>query len=230
MGNSQGVKVIPVLLRWSIKTDEPDFPSHLVTFSPGQDLGNLPLEVGILLPTVPGNRVILETLQQPDINLEKTALGIFAADHFLNLDSLLPKLRRAKVSWVCNLPTLAQYEPNFRLYLSEIELTPEQEAEQLARCRDAGFNTLLAISGEIDRTVLENLRPDAIAIVPSVAEFSKGFPTLERLKTIEAEIKQDLTASGFKGTVLSYREQSDNPVGPCLCRPTVIEPTDLIQT
>ena len=146
LGNSKPVKVIPVLLRWPIKTNDPDFPDSVITFSPGQNLGSLPLEIGILLPTVPGNRVIMEALLQPNTRLEKVAIGIFASDPFLNSDSLLTRLQRANVRWVCNLPALAQYELNFQHYLSEIDMTLEREVKQLAKCRDVGFSTILVIS------------------------------------------------------------------------------------
>jgi len=98
-------------------------------------------------------------------------------------------------------------------------MTLEREVKQLAQCRDVGLSTMLVISQKMDAHLLESLNPDAIAIVPSVSEFTNGFPKLSKLKTIEAEIKQDLNALGYEKPVLCYRERSEESDIPCLCRP-----------
>lgn len=221
-----------MLLQWPIQLNkqELDLPNRVITFAPGQSLSKLPLEVGILLPTVAGNRVVLQALQNTHNSHEQTAIGLFAADHFLNLDIFLPKLQRANVQWVCNLPALAQHESDFQHYLSEVELTLDYEVKQLAQCRDAGFKTLLIVSERVAPALITKLQPNAIVIVPNVSEFTAGFPKLEQRERVEAELKKELVESGYQGPVLSYREQSEETIFPCLCRPFVIKQIDSTQT
>lgn len=219
-----------MLLRWPIRSTLPGFPTSVVTFSPGQELIGLPLEVGILLPTVAGNRAILDLLQAPHTSLERVVVGIFAADHFLKLSHLFPRLRRAKASWVCNLPTLAQHEANFQHYLSEIDLTLEHELSQLALCKEAGFKTLLIVTQRIDPVLLGGAQPDAIAIVPGVPEFTNGFPPIAQRQVLEAEVMQSLEAAGYQGPVLCYRDESEVSDVACLCRPSLIDQIGSIQT
>src|SRR3546814_19942806 len=91
---------------------------------------SLPPEVALLLPTTAGAdglSAALATMPATGLatGLERfadRALGLFLADPFLNIAGQVSRLRRAGVTRVANLPTVAPQDVDFAKQLADVRL------------------------------------------------------------------------------------------------------------
>lgn len=164
----------------------------------------------MLLPTTSGTKSILKQVEQNSSLFDGAAVGLFLPDVFINLSRTVSVLQKAKVNWVCNLPTTGQYDNEFKQYLSEVEMGVQKEIEMLSAFKKLGFKTLAIISSEKDALAFAHSKPDALGVIPQAATFSAGFPSLKLRISLESEVHTALENSGFKGAYLAYRSHKES--------------------
>jgi len=204
------------LLSWRVKNAKTEILSsfahleRILTFNPGFQPDQIPLEVALLLPTMSSNKAVLEDIQNNQSIAQTSAVGLFLTDHFLNFSNTIATLQNAGVKWVCNMPSVGLHDAEFKQYLSEVGMGIKREAEMLAAFQQQGFNILCIIASESDALQFGEMSPNAICVMPQVSNFATGFPSYNQRKQKEASISGKLDEAGWTGPNFCYRQESES--------------------
>ena len=93
-------------------------------------------------------------------------------------------MRQADLSWICNLPSVTQYDSAFRSHLDDIGLGYAKELEVLAKLQNAGFQTIACVNTPEDALLAQDHGHDAVFIVPSTDAYSEGLLSMS-LRTVQ---------------------------------------------
>jgi hypothetical protein len=228
------------LLTWQIvrraSTSARDWPlpPAILTARPPFSHESLPTEIGLLLPnTVGAGGFVAAVAAAPD-RLAGRALGLFLADPFLNVPGEVAGLRAAGVAWVANLPSVEQQDVDFAQQLEDVGLDFAREVDRLSQFRRAGLQVIAAVAGVPAATAVRLLAPQAVVVVPRIADFAAGFPSFRRRGALAREVKAAL--GDWAGPLLGLAtadEAAHETLWPdvldgVLCRPQPLPQPDAI--
>lgn len=190
----------------------------------------LPPEVALLLPNQDTNRLMMDALARPDPVIVNVGIGFFMADPFLNLDRIVGALRQAGIQWVANLPSVEQQDAVFTRQLTDIGLDHDRELSRLAALRGQGFRIAVSLSDADTAPAALAIDPDALIVLPRVADYAAGFPSFRQRGTVAQSIRQAAQAAGWTGPILGLGEASEvphqtlwpEPVDGLICRPAMV--------
>lgn len=226
------------LLTWEVarrgtrEARERPLPPAVVTLGPRFRHDSLPDEVGLLLPNSEGGGALISAVRGAPGSLGGAALGLFLADPFLNVAGEAASLRGSGVDWVANLPSVEQQDLEFTQQLEDVGLDFAQEVERLSLFRRQGFRLLAVVSSAAAAARVAPLDPEAIFVIPRVADFAAGFPSLHQRGAVAREIAQALRGHGCGGALLGLAAPSEmahetlwpRDIDGVVCRP---RPADL---
>ncbi len=199
------------LLHWKILPPPAcrAMPEGIITFAPAFTHPKLPIEALTLLPkTACSQGLLADIAENPELALNRI-VGLFITDPFLNLSRIAKDFGRRNVTWVANLPTIAQHDEEFRSLVGDVGFGVKNEMAALAQLSKAGMRTLGAISDPSDALIVAAARPDAVFILPDFACLTKGFTSLAtRLNLLEA-MCEALSKEGYDGPVFGLFEASE---------------------
>lgn len=190
-----------IVLRRSVARS-PDLPTAIITAAPPFRTENMPDEIGILLPTNGGPKQLIATVSSAPFLCTRSILGLFLANPFLNVRVDGARLTRSGVRWVANLPSVEQQDEEFSAQLADVELDRRREFENLAQFRAQGFMIAAVVATEAGAEAALAIGPDAIVVMPRVADFAAGFPSLRQRDTAARSVASALRAAGWQGPLL----------------------------
>jgi hypothetical protein len=228
------------LLTWQIvrraSTSARDWPLSpaILTAGPPFSHESLPAEISLLLPNTPGAGGLVAAVAAAPDRLAGRALGLFLADPFLNLPWEVAGLRAAGVSWVANLPSVEQQDVEFAQQLEDVGLDFAREVDRLGQLRRAGFQVIAVVAGVPAAAAVRLLAPQAVVVVPRIADFAAGFPSFRRRGALAREVKAAL--GDWTGPLLGLAtagEAAHETLWPdvldgVLCRPQPLPKPDAI--
>lgn len=200
MSTSRPVKT--VLWRIAAPRHADFLPSGFVTAAPTLPADQVPMEVGLLLPTGADHGGTLPALAATPAGMPGQGFGLFMANPFLAIDREAERLKSAGIQWVANLPSTHQQDAEFRQQLEDVHLDWTREVESLARFGALGLKRLAVLSDETVCKAVLAAAPEAVAILPRVADFAAGFPSMLRRGGPAQAIAETLRAEGWSGPVL----------------------------
>ena len=209
-------------------------PPAILTAGPPFSHESLPTEIGLLLPNTAGAGGLVAAVAAAPDRLAGRALGLFLADPFLNVPGEVDGLRAAGVAWVANLPSVEQQDVDFAQQLEDVGLDFAREVDRLGQFRRAGFQVIAAVAGVPAATAVRPLAPQAVVVVPRVADFAAGFPSFRRRGALAREAKAAL--GDWAGPLLGLAtadEAAHETLWPdvldgVLCRPQPLPQPDVI--
>ncbi len=215
----------PIRLR--DKVGEPLCPSGIITVAPGFSDEGLPEEVGILLPTNPGPARLIEQVLSAGLRPENTALGLCLASPFLNVPRDGARLAEAGFRWIANLPSVEQQDEDFTQQLADVELDQDEEISRLDGFRDLGFKTAVVVADRAGATAALEIDPEALLVLPRVADFAAGFPSLRQRGSAALGVAEAARDTDWHGLILGLAERSEvehealwpEPLDGVICRP-----------
>ena len=156
-------------------------PTGFVSISSAFRNDALPLESLALLPGGEGSQGFLKQIaEQP---LKGPGIGLFLSDPFLNIKQVSNQLKKLNISWLANLPSIAQHDEEFRGELADVNISVARELEVLNEFRQQGFHTLAAISSVDQASSIADYPSDAILVLQTTTDLQISFPSLpQRLK------------------------------------------------
>lgn len=164
-------------------------PREILTAGPPFSHESLPAEVSLLLPNTAGAGGLIAAVGSAPDRLAGRALGLFLADPFLNVPGEVAGLRRAGVASVANLPSIDQQDVEFVQQLEDVGLDFAREADRLGQLRRAGFEVIAVVAGVAAAAAVRPLDPQAVVLVPRIADFAAGFPSFRRRGALAREVK-----------------------------------------
>jgi hypothetical protein len=219
-----------IVLRSERKPALTSVPSSILTIAPQFHHENLPSEVGLLLPTNSGPRALIDTVVETPNLCRDAALGLFLADPLLNLTREHRRLSDAKVEWVSNLPSTEQQDIEFSQQLSDVGLDYKRERDMLASFRSAGFKIVAVVTDATAAAAMTEVYPEVVIVLPRIADFAAGFPSLHQRGSMTQEIFHVLQDAGWSGILLCLGETSElaherqwpDKVDGLICRPELV--------
>ncbi len=184
-------------------------PTGFLTAAPGLPAHAVPMEVGLLLPAGQGQGSIVDVVSNDPLVAHGMGVGLFMADPFLAVDREAARLKSAGVGWVSNLPSTHQQDTEFRQQLEDVGLDWGREVGCLARFGALGLKRLAVLCDEASCPEVLTARPEAIAILPRVADFAAGFPSMLRRGGSAQAIAATLRAKGWDGPVLVLGSEAE---------------------
>jgi len=184
-------------------------PSGFLTAAPGLPGHAVPMEVGLLLPAGQGQGSIIDSVSNDPLVAHGMGVGLFMANPFLDVDREAARLRSAGVHWVANLPSTHQQDAEFRQQLEDVGLDWQREVGCLARFGVLGLKRLAVLCDEASCTDVLAAGPEAIAILPRVADFAAGFPSMLRRGGSAQAVAGTLRAKGWDGPVLVLGSEAE---------------------
>lgn len=206
-----------------------DLPGAILTGAPRFQHDSMPNEIGLLLPTNNGAKSLIDAIvTRPDI-CATAILGLFLADPFLNLPIELGRLAAANIRWITNLPSIGQQDTDFEQQLTDVGLDFSREHKNIKEIKTQGFNTAVVVTDMATAKTAASLEPEAIIVLPRIADFAAGFPSLRQRRSIVQEISFTLEAAGWRGillglgenTELDHERQWPEALDGLLCRPQI---------
>ena len=141
----------------------------------------MPPEVALLLPG-PHSAA---PLPAKDRLPRGAGFGVFLANPILHIASLARELRAREITWIANLPSVIQHDEDFLRHLNDVGLGFAKEAALLRLLREAGLRVLAAVADAGQARQAAELGAAALAVLPPVAAFEAGFPSMrERAEQI----------------------------------------------
>lgn len=163
----------------------------------------------MLLPTSHGpGRLIDDITDDPSLCAD-AMLGLFLAGPFLNVALESTRLRRAKVRWITNLPSVEQQDLEFSRQLTDVGLDLERELECLAQFRSEGFRTAAVVADARGATAAAAIKPDVMIVLPRIVDFAAGFPSLRQRSTAVQSVAGAARHAGWSGIVLGLGDTSE---------------------
>lgn len=211
-------------LEWRIHRGDATaaLPTRLFAAHPRNAAAALPVEVAMLLPTQARNRHLPDHAL-PVSDPADSTLGLCLVDPFLRLDIVADRMQRHGIGWVSNFPSVAQHDPAFLSFLSDVESGFSDELARLKEMQDRGLRTLAILCHARDVPAAVQSGPDCIAYLPNVASFVAGFPSPAERNAQQSAIATALQGAGWSGPFLRYAlpEETPHQTGPALVRPVM---------
>ncbi|MZR32293.1 hypothetical protein [Sneathiella litorea] len=212
------------------KTEMVDIPAAVLTVAPQLRHENLPNEVGLLLPTNNGPRQLIDAIVGTPQICNGSMLGLFLADPLLNLAREEKRLSAAGVKWITNLPSTEQQDVDFSQQLSDVGLDIRRERDVLARLRSQEFRIAAVVSDVAGAVQMSEIKPEVVIVIPRVADFAAGFPSLHQRGTVTQEVSLALRDAGWSGVLLGLGETSElcherqwpDTLDGLICRPELV--------
>ncbi len=187
----------------------------------------MPDELAVLLPAGAGPSSMVEDCIAHPGDATTAVLGLFLASPLLNVDIEARRLARAGVRWIANLPSVCQQDAEFCRQLVDVGLDIRREFDNLARFRENGFSVAAVVNDAEQARAATRLDPGALIVMPRVADFAAGFPSLRQRASAVQSVYDGIRDSGFDGMILSLgetREAASEGLWPpradgLLCRP-----------
>jgi len=201
----------PSLALWRVVSPNhaDTLPSGFLTAAPGLPGDRVPMEVGLLLPAGKGRGMVTDTVVANAAAVEGEGVGLFMANPFLAVDREAPRLQAVGVNWVANLPSTHQQDADFRQQLQDVGLDWTRELTCLARFGALGLKRLILFCDEADCVEVAAAKPDAVAILPRVADFAAGFPSMLRRGGPAQAVAKRLRDAGWEGPVLVLGSEAE---------------------
>ena len=124
--------------------------ARIVTFAAGFQSANLPPEVSMLLPTVPGAKRIAEALTTSPQIFDGAVTGLLVTDPAIKFERTIKSMKAANNRWVANLPTIGLHDAEFKSFLNEVALGVPAEIDILAKFKAHGIK-IMAVLGRFFR-------------------------------------------------------------------------------
>lgn len=199
-------------------------PAGFLTLAPAFVQPPLPVEALMLLPAGTGSRGMLDAIAQAPSAVVNNGIGLFLGDPFLNSRRIAVDLRSWSVSWVSNLPTVAQHDEAFQQDLAEVGFSVASELELLFEYRCHGFKTLAALS---DLTHIHHLRAhpvDAILWVQTTRDLQVSFPSLPQRQSLVRDARLKMQQLGIDCHILPLVNEDELLYSTiaAICRPQPI--------
>ncbi|WP_425403529.1 hypothetical protein [Hwanghaeella sp.] len=184
-------------------------PACILTAAPSLPGDRVPMEVGLLLPTGGGKDSVTGIVPSDAEERGAAGIGLFMANPFLSVEREAERLKRAGVEWVSNLPSTHQQDPEFRQQLEDVGLDWTREVRCLAEFGELGFKRLAVLCDEAACADVLAARPEAVAILPRVADFAAGFPSMLRRGGSAQGVAMALREKGWSGPVLVLGSEAE---------------------
>lgn len=209
-------------------------PPAILTAGPPFCHESLPAEISLLLPNTPGAGGLIAAVAAAPDRLAGQAFGLFLADPFLNVPGEVAGLRAAGVSCIANLPSVEQQDVEFAQQLEDVGLDFAREVDRLGQFRHAGFQVIAVVAGVPAAAAVRLLAPQAVVVMPRIADFAAGFPSFRRRGALAREIKAAL--GDWSGPLIGLAtggETAHETLWPdvldgVLCRPQPLREADAI--
>lgn len=141
----------------------------------------MPPEVALLLPG-PHSAA---PLPAKDRLPRGAGFGVFLANPILHIATLARELRAREITWIANLPSVIQHDEDFLRHLNDVGLGFAKEATLMRLLREAGLRVLAAVADAGQARQAAELGAEALVLLPPVAAFEAGFPSMrERTEQI----------------------------------------------
>lgn len=218
--------------------DATRLPGSLLTIPPPFDHEDMPKEVSILLPTNAGPTDLIDRLTDDTGAFDDVVLGLFLANPFLNIKVDGARLVRAGVRWIANLPSVVQQDEEFSRQLADVELGFDRELDYLSGFRGEGFRVAVVVADARSAAAAAAIEPEAMIVLPRIAEFAAGFPSLHQRHSAAQSVAESARAAGWSGALLGFgddREADNEALWPgrldgLVCRPVAAGPLGLTRT
>ena len=138
--------------------------------------GSMPPEVALLLPGSHSAAPLPAKGRLPP----GAGFGVFLANPILHIASLARELRAREITWIANLPSVIQHDEDFLRHLNDVGLGFAKEAALLRLLREAGLRVLAAVADAGQARQAAALGAAALAVLPPVAAFEAGFPSMRQ--------------------------------------------------
>ena len=199
--------------------------ARIVTFAAGFQSANLPPEVSMLLPTVPGAKRIAEALTTSPQIFDGAVTGLLVTDPAIKFERTIKSMKAANNRWVANLPTIGLHDAEFKSFLNEVALGVPAEIDILAKFKAHGIKIMAVLADFSEAKAMAKLNPDAVLIMPKVSDYLDGWPSLATRVENERTIRAALSQNVWDGRCLGYRAPGeDNNGWPCVERPRAVAP------
>jgi hypothetical protein len=176
----------------SKKARELGLPAEFATVGPPFDEPDVPVEAMILLPSGAGNERFVQTIHSNARTSPVSGVGLFLNDPFLRLSKTVALLKASGVSWVANLPSVAQHDRSFRQQLDDVGFTVTHELNVLAQFRVEGFKTLAVVSDPTQCGALSDHPVDAVLRVQTTSDVQISFPSETQRTAAADDIAREL--------------------------------------
>ncbi len=184
-------------------------PGAVLTLAPGFRHESMPAEVGLLLPTNEGPKRLIDAVVADPALCGDAMLGLFLAGPFLNMTLEGGRLAGAGLGWITNLPSVEQQDEEFSQQLADVGLDRDRELTCLARFRAQGFRIAAVVADGPGAAAAAAIGPEALIILPRVADFAAGFPSLRQRGAAAQAVAEAAAAAGWSGLLLGLAEGSD---------------------
>lgn len=212
----------PSLAFWRIVAPDhaENLPAGFLTAAPSLPGDRVPMEVGLLLPAGKGRGMVTDTVVANPAAAVGKGVGLFMANPFLAVDREASRLQAVGVNWVANLPSTHQQDADFRQQLQDVGLDWARELSCLERFGALGLKRLAVLCDEAGSAEVVAAKPDAVAILPRVADFAAGFPSMLRRGGSAQTVAKTLRGAGWNGPVLVLGSEAE-AASPALWPPGV---------
>ena len=180
-----------------------------MTLAPGFNHESMPDEVALLLPSTGGSKRLVEAAVRDPAMHRDSILGVFLANPFLNIALEATRLARVGVNWVTNLPSVTQQDEEFSQQLADVDLDFGRELSCLSAFRDQGFKVAAVVANGADARAAAAIRPEALFVLPRVADFAAGFPSFRQRGAAAQAVIEAARAVDWKGPLLGLAEPSE---------------------
>ena len=136
-------------------------------------------------------------------------LGLFLAGPFLNMTLESARLAGAGLGWITNLPSVEQQDEEFSQQLADVGLDRGRELACLAQLRARGFRVAAVVADGRGAAAAAAIGPEALIILPRVADFAAGFPSLRQRGAAAQAVAAAAAGAGWSGLLLGLAEGSD---------------------
>ena len=217
-----------MMLAWlcSERARETGLPWAFSTVSPPFFEDDVPLEATVLLPSGLGNEGLLRAIRSGPGARHGGGVGLFLNDPFLNVPNVIAELKNCSVTWVANLPSVAQHDPAFQEQLRDVGFTMSRELDVLAQFRAGGLKTLAVVSAPEHCASLAGQPTDALLRIPTTSDIQISFPSEAQRLTAANEIVAALEECGQKTPVLYMvtKAEFSRVDAAAMCRPVPAQP------
>ncbi len=169
----------------------------------------MPDEIALLLPNHSGASGLISEVHSAPWQMEARALGLFLADPFFNAEAETKRLREAGINWIANLPTVEQQDQEFVQLLGDVGLDRTLEIERLRHLSVSGFRVLAVVASPEAASAAIRVNPDAVFVIPPVADFAAGFPSFRQRGAAAREVLEAIRAVDWKGPLLGLAAESE---------------------
>lgn len=147
----------------------------------------LPVEIEYLLPRRSGSTDWRDDLVEHLRYDPALAVGLFLSDPFVGVDPFAAVLRRLGARWICNLPSTAQFDPDFAAALGDVGLGHRFEMKLLSQLIEHGFEGIATIATPREAKAARVAGAAALFVIPRIGDYANGFPRLsERQLALKA--------------------------------------------